>query len=66
MLSKVTHLHLLFLRQPKGSMRDLGERVGNLFQMPRMGFFFSLWILLFLKFCLVVCTVSEYRSASIE
>lgn len=51
-LSKVTHLHLLFPRQPKGSLQELGEGVGNLFQLPRAGFFlFCLDFFLFLKLC---------------
>lgn len=68
MLSNVTHLHLLFLRQPKGSMEELGEGVGNLFQMPRLGFFFSPQIFDLLEILSMngVCTISECKSALIE
>lgn len=67
-LSNVTHLHLLFLRQPKGSMEELGKGVGNLFQMPRLGFFFSVHIfdLLEILSMNVVCNISEYKSALFE
>lgn len=49
MLSKVTHLHLLFLRQPKGSMGRTGGRAGNQFHMPRLGFAFLFRLSVILK-----------------
>lgn len=45
-------------------MGELGEGVGNLFEMPRMGFFFSVRIFFLLEILSmdVVCIILEYTS----